>query len=63
MAQIGHSKPFWTTSVGKSWKTCKIAQNAHYESFWTTVFKVMISLVFAFKVMVFVIFSHKLCLK
>ena len=33
MAKIGHSKLFWTTLVGKYWKTAKIG---HSESIQTT---------------------------
>ena len=48
MAKIGHSKLFWTTLVGKYWKSCKMAKSgqlenigklakiAHSELFWTT---------------------------
>ena len=34
--QIGHSESNQTTSVGKYWKSCKMAKIGHSESVWTT---------------------------
>ena len=36
MATIGHSESISTTSVGKYWKSCKMAKIGHSESIWTT---------------------------
>ena len=36
MAKIAHSELFWTTSVGKFWKSCKIAKIGHSELIQTT---------------------------
>ena len=36
MAKIAHSELFWTTLVGKYWKSCKMAKIGHSESIWTT---------------------------
>ena len=35
MSEIGHSESIWT-SVGKYWKSCKMAKIGHSELFWTT---------------------------
>ena len=31
MAKIAHSELFWTTLVGKYWKSCKMAKIGHSE--------------------------------
>ena len=36
MAKIAHSELFWTTLVGKYWKSCKMAKIDHSESIQTT---------------------------
>ena len=36
MGKTGHSESIQTTSVGKYWKSCKMAKIAHSELFWTT---------------------------
>ena len=36
MAKIDHSESIQTTSVGKYWKSCKMAKIAHSKLFWTT---------------------------
>ena len=36
MGKTGHSESIWTTSVGKYWKSCKMAKIGHSESIQTT---------------------------
>ena len=37
--KIAHSELFWTTLVGKYWKSCNMAKIGHSESIWTSVGK------------------------